>query len=82
MANARVKPKLADRAEEYAKLIIEEAEYDQEGEIKALTTTVLVRLGLKDAHATILGAFLGGDAVKVEQINLVSDSGTEESADE
>ena len=55
MVNVRVKGKLADRAEEYARLIIEEAEYDQEGELAGLTTKVLLRLGLKDAHATLLG---------------------------
>ena len=62
VANVRVKPKLAERAEEYAKLFVEEAEYDQELEVAALSAETFTnrRLGLKDAHAEILGSFLGG----------------------
>ena len=59
VANVKVKPKLAEKASEYAKLIVEEAEYDQEGEIRNLTVETFVRLGLKDAHSAILGSFLG-----------------------
>ena len=64
VANVKCKGKLADKAEEYARLIVDEADYSQEGEIAALTTDVLLRLGLKDAHAKILGEFLGSAAKK------------------
>ena len=50
VANVRVKDRLAAKAEEYAKLIIEEADYSQEGEIASLGEVVLMRLGVKDAH--------------------------------